>query len=105
MIPAFWTPPLSTDPSSTVAAPPSGQLPALDKIYEGTSDDGWNALKRVVSTLVFEHSPVLYDHLVPVLNSSSSSPFSSYEGSIDRIDNSIMATGPSIFSHLRTPSD
>jgi len=59
----------------------SVQLPSLEEIHKGAPDDGWSALKKVVSTL-FEHSPVLDEHLVPKL-ASSSSTFRSYTDLID----------------------
>jgi 2-oxo-4-hydroxy-4-carboxy--5-ureidoimidazoline (OHCU) decarboxylase len=75
---------LSTDLSPIMAAPPPVQLPSLDEIHKSASDDERSALKTVVSTL-FEHSPVLDEHLVPNLASSSSFfPFTSYEDLIDR---------------------
>ena len=49
----------------------SVQLPSLEDVHKSTSDDGWSALKKVVSML-FEHSPVLDEHLVPELALSSS---------------------------------
>ncbi|KAF9645614.1 hypothetical protein BDM02DRAFT_3172918 [Thelephora ganbajun] len=64
-----------------MAASSSVQLPSLDEIHNSTSNDGWSALKKVVSTL-FEHSPVLDEHLVPEL-ASSSSAFTSYTDLID----------------------
>jgi 2-oxo-4-hydroxy-4-carboxy--5-ureidoimidazoline (OHCU) decarboxylase len=60
----------------------SVQLPSLDEIRKSSSDDGWSALKKVVSTL-FEHSPVLDEHLIPNL-ASSSPTFTSYTDLIDR---------------------
>jgi len=65
-----------------MADSPSVQLPPLDEIRKSTPDDGWSVLKKVVSTL-FEHSPVLDEHLVPEL-ASSSSAFISYVDLIDR---------------------
>lgn len=65
-----------------MAAPSLVQLPSLDEVHKSTSEDGWSALKKVVSTL-FEHSPVLDERLVPDL-ASSSSTFTSYTGIIDR---------------------
>jgi len=64
---------------------PSTQLPSLDEINKSSSDDGWSALKRVVSTL-FEHSPVLDEHLVPNLAKSLPSPttLTSYPDLVDR---------------------
>jgi len=64
------------------------QLPSLDEIRQSSSADGWSALKSVVSIL-FEHSPVLDEYLVPTLASSSSSPsvvteFESYTDLVDR---------------------
>jgi len=68
----------------TMAASPSPQPPSLDEIHKSTSDDGWSVLKKVVPIL-FEHSPVLDEHLVPELaSSSSSSAFTSYTDLIDR---------------------
>jgi len=65
-----------------MAAPTSSsvQLPSLDEIHKSAPDDGWGDLKQVVSTL-FEHSPVLDEHLVPNLASST---FTSYTDLIDR---------------------
>lgn len=59
------------------------QLPSLDEIRKSSSDDGWSALKTLVSTL-FEHSPVLDEHLVPNLVDPSSPTFSSYTDLIER---------------------
>src|ERR1700753_3954034 len=65
-----------------MAAPSSVQLPSLDEIHRSSSDDGWSAMKKVVATL-FERSPVLDEHLVPKL-ASSSSTFSSYTDLVDQ---------------------
>jgi len=65
-----------------MTAPPPVQLPSLDEIHKSASDGGLEALKKVVSTL-FEHSPVLDEHLIPNLVSPSSA-FTSYTDLIDR---------------------
>ena len=76
------------------SASPSVQLPSLDEIHGGTPDDGWVALKRVVSTL-FEHSPVLDEHLVPALASST---FASYTDLVDRSADIIRSWSPALQS-------
>ena len=63
-----------------MATSSSVQIPSLDEIHKSNSDDEWGALKKAVSTL-FEHSPVLDEHLVPKLASSA---FTSYTDLIDR---------------------
>ena len=62
-----------------MTAPPSVQLPSLEEINKGTAEDGFTVLKQVVSTL-FEHSPVLDQHLIPHLAVST---FTSYTELID----------------------
>jgi len=64
----------------TMAASSSVELPSLDEIHKRTSDGEWSALKKVVSTL-FEHSPVLDEHLIPKLALST---FTSYTDLVDR---------------------
>jgi len=64
----------------TTTSSSSVQLPSFDEIRKSSSDDGWSALKRVVSTL-FEHSPVLDQHLVPNLVCTT---FTSYLDLVDR---------------------
>ena len=81
----------------TMAASESSvQLPSLDEIQKSTSDDGWSALKKVVSIL-FERSPVLDEHLVPIL-ASSSSPFTSYTDLVDRSATIIRSWSPALQS-------
>lgn len=66
----------------TMATPPSAQHPSLDEINKSiNSDSPLDVLKKVVSTL-FEHSPVLDEHLVPKL--ASSGEFTSHIDLIDR---------------------
>ena len=79
-----------------MAAPASSsvRLPSLDEIHKSTPDDGWGALKQVVSTL-FEHSPVLDEHLVPNLASST---FTSYADLIDRSADIIRSWPPALQS-------
>ena len=77
-----------------MAAPSPVQLPSLDEIRKSTSDDGWNTLKKVVSTL-FEHSPVLDEHLAPELASST---FTSYTDLIDHSATIIRSWTPSLQS-------
>jgi len=77
-----------------VSAPSSVQLPSLDEIHKSTADGGWDALKQVVSTL-FEHSPVLDQHLVSNLASST---FTSYSGLIDRAADIIRSWSPALQS-------
>ena len=72
------------------------QLPSLDEIHKCSSDDGLSMLKTVVSTL-FEHSPVLDEHLVPKL-ASSSSTLTSYTDLIDRSAIIIKSWPPSLQS-------
>jgi len=79
-----------------MAASPSVQLPSLNEIHGATSDDGWSVLKKVVSTL-FEHSPVLDEHLVPGL-ASSSSTFTSYADLIDQSTTIIRSWSPTLQS-------
>ena len=74
----------------------SVQLPSLDEIHESTSDDGWSALKKVVSML-FEYSPILDEHLVPTL-APSSSTFTSYTDLIDQSATIIQSWPPTLKS-------
>ena len=60
----------------------SVQLPPLNDLHNDAPDGGLSALRKVVSTL-FEHSPVLDDHLVPKL-ASISSAITSYTDLVDR---------------------
>ena len=62
-----------------MASSPLVNLPSLEEI-QSASNDGLSALKKIVSTL-FEHSPVLDDHLVPKLAPSTST---SYTNIVDR---------------------
>jgi len=81
IVPTLLVPPISHAPTNTMTNASPVQLPSLDEIHKSTSDDGWSVLEEVVSTL-FEHSPVLDEHLVPKL-ASSSSTFTSYVDLID----------------------
>jgi len=78
-----------------MATPPSAQLQPLDEIHKSTSDNVLDVLKRVVSTL-FEHSPVLDEHLVPKL--ASSGEFISYTDLIDRSATIIRSWPPALQS-------
>jgi 2-oxo-4-hydroxy-4-carboxy--5-ureidoimidazoline (OHCU) decarboxylase len=75
------------------------QLPSLDELNHSARADVRNALNKVVSTL-FEHSPVLDDHLIPKLASSASdtSPFGSYTDLVDRSAAVIRSWTPSLQS-------
>ena len=77
-----------------MVASSSAQFPSLDEIHKSTPDDGWGALKKVVSTL-FEHSPVLDEHLVPELAAST---FASYIDLIDRSATIIRSWPPTLQS-------
>ena len=77
-----------------MATSSSVQLPSLDEIHNSTSDDGWSALNKVVSTL-FEHSPVLDEHLVPKLASSA---FTSYTDLVNRSATIIRSWPPALQS-------
>jgi len=79
-----------------MAASCSVQLPTLDEIHKITSDDGWSALKKIVSTL-FEHSPVLDEHLVPEL-ALSSSTLTTYTDLIDQSAIIIRSWSPTLQS-------
>lgn len=72
----------------------SVHLPSLDEIRKSSSGDGWTALKMVVSTL-FEHSPVLDEHLVPNLASPPLPTPTSYTDLIDR-SAAIIRSWPSV---------
>ena len=72
------------------------QLASLAEIHESNSGDGWSVLKKAVSTL-FEPSPVLDEHLVPKL-ASSSSPFTSYTNFIDQCATIIRSWPPDLQS-------
>ena len=82
-----------------MASPPSVRLPSLDEISKSSSDDDeWTALKTVVSTL-FEHSPVLNEHLIPPLTASTTSAaFTSYADLIDRSASIIRSWPPNLQS-------
>jgi 2-oxo-4-hydroxy-4-carboxy--5-ureidoimidazoline (OHCU) decarboxylase len=79
-----------------MATSSSVQLPSLDEIHKCSPDDGWSVLRTLVSTL-FEHSPVLDEHLVPKL-ASSSSTLTSYTDLIDRSATIIRSWPPTIQS-------
>jgi 2-oxo-4-hydroxy-4-carboxy--5-ureidoimidazoline (OHCU) decarboxylase len=74
----------------------SVQPPSLDEIHKCSPDDGWSVLKTLVSTL-FEHSPVLDEHLVPNL-APSSSTLTSYTDLIDRSATIIRSWPPTLQS-------